>query len=99
MIYNCYFCQSELIKHTCLKCPIKVIHHYSYSPKRKIFFVELCYGGYRVDIYINPDEDFPMENCIISDKDTLTVITKLPRNPNITPTNIKEKLQTILTFQ
>jgi hypothetical protein len=97
---NCYFCNSKSSTGFCLKCPNRVGHFYEFCDGQKYLdCVEIIYKEYIVAIYLKPDinEDERSGKCYIFHPKFDTMI--LERNPGITPTNIKEKLQMILTFQ
>jgi hypothetical protein len=104
MIYDCIFCQSKLkkdgIELVCSSCPIKVSHYLNLNDF--IFCSELSYKEYLITIYLTDFNGSPIsdnEVMFISKLNGHNSVQIFASDFGITPSNVKEKLQTILTFQ
>lgn len=92
---KCYFCRSILnLKNECNSCPIRVLHYFD---DELLYCVELFSENYIIDIFTT-NSYFRRKKCYIINFETGCNL-ELLGNPGITPHNIKEKIQLLLTFQ
>jgi len=93
----CYYCHYELQKGSCYNCPnfVKHFYHEDGSIRCVEIITYINNKKYVVDTY---SKSHKTDKCFIITENYLNRFS-FAENPGITPSNIKEKLKLILTFQ